>query len=142
MSIYSERRKGSRVGNTGFAILDLTVWLIGIHSVLHIVAHFHPITLTTEQNKIQINSQRSAAAYLERRKPVRPEWDASSMSGVTIRSIMSDSTVKVGTTMKSIKPGDRVRERKFTIQPGVFKTVNPCWYRKDTISAGCHFLNL
>ena len=29
------------------------------------------------------------------------------MSGVTIRSIMSVSTVKVGTTMKSMNPGDK-----------------------------------
>ena len=29
------------------------------------------------------------------------------MSGVTMRSVMSVSTVKVGTTMKSMKPGDR-----------------------------------
>lgn len=39
------------------------------------------------------------AAHLERLKPARPEWVASSMSGVTMRSIMSVSTVKVGTTM-------------------------------------------
>lgn len=44
--------------------------------------------------------------HLERRKPARPEWDASSISGVTMRSIMSVSTVKVGTTMKSMNPGD------------------------------------
>lgn len=31
------------------------------------------------------------------------------MRGVTMRSIMSDSTVKVGTTMKSINPGDQIR---------------------------------
>lgn len=31
------------------------------------------------------------------------------MSGVTIRSIMSVSTVKVGTTMKSMNPGDKDR---------------------------------
>ena len=47
----------------------------------------------------------SAAPHLERRKPGKPEWEASSMSGVTIRSIMSVSTVKVGTTMKSMNPG-------------------------------------
>lgn len=46
-------------------------------------------------------------AHLERRKPAKPEWEASSMSGVTMRSIMSVSTVKVGTTMKSMKPGDK-----------------------------------
>lgn len=48
----------------------------------------------------------TTAAYLERLKPVKPEWEASSMSGVTMRSIMSVSTVKVGTTMKSMNPGD------------------------------------
>ena len=32
------------------------------------------------------------------------------MSGVTMRSVMSVSTVKVGTTMKSMKPGDAIRD--------------------------------
>ena len=50
------------------------------------------------------DSQRAVGSHLERRKPAKPEWDASSISGVTIRSIMSVSTVKVGTTMKSMKP--------------------------------------
>lgn len=45
--------------------------------------------------------------HLERLKPARPECDASSISGVTIRSIMSVSTVKVGTTMKSMNPADK-----------------------------------
>lgn len=48
----------------------------------------------------------SDSPHLERLKPARPEWDASSISGVTMRSIMSVSTVKVGTTMKSMNPGD------------------------------------
>lgn len=48
----------------------------------------------------------SEKAHLERLKPAKPEWEASSMSGVTIRSIMSVSTVKVGTTMKSMNPED------------------------------------
>lgn len=50
--------------------------------------------------------QMSDSPHLERLKPARPEWDASSISGVTMRSIMSVSTVKVGTTMKSMNPGD------------------------------------
>lgn len=47
----------------------------------------------------------SDSPHLERLKPARPECDASSISGVTMRSIMSVSTVKVGTTIKSMNPG-------------------------------------
>lgn len=43
-------------------------------------------------------------AYLERLKLANPERDASSMRGVITFSAMSDSTVNVGSTMKSIKP--------------------------------------
>lgn len=48
----------------------------------------------------------SVPPYLERLNPAKPELEASSISGVTIRSIMSVNTVKVGTTMKSMNPGD------------------------------------
>lgn len=53
--------------------------------------------------------QRVALAHLERLKPAKPECEASSISGVTIRSIMSVSTVKVGTTMKSMNPEIEVK---------------------------------
>lgn len=53
------------------------------------------------------------SSHLERRKPARPEWEASSISGVTIRSIMSVSTVKVGTTMKSMNPETKSRVVEF-----------------------------
>lgn len=39
-----------------------------------------------------------------------PEREASSISGVTIFSVMSVSTVKVGSTMKSMKPEQKHRE--------------------------------
>ncbi|TNN51492.1 hypothetical protein EYF80_038284 [Liparis tanakae] len=48
-----------------------------------------------------------AAADLERLKPANPVWEASSMRGLMMRSIMSVSTEKVGTTMKSMNPGDK-----------------------------------
>lgn len=57
-----------------------------------------------------LHSQRAFLSHLERLKPAKPEWEASSMSGVTIRSIMSVSTVKVGTTMKSMNPVNKVKE--------------------------------
>lgn len=41
---------------------------------------------------------------LDRLNPVIPELEASSMRGVTIFSVISVSTVKVGSTIKSIKP--------------------------------------
>ncbi len=47
--------------------------------------------------------------HLDRLNPARPEGEASSISGGMIFSIMSVSTVKVGSTMKSMKP---VREVK------------------------------
>lgn len=56
-----------------------------------------------------LHSQRRFPSHLERLKPAKPEWEASSMSGVTIRSIMSVSTVKVGTTMKSMNPVNKVK---------------------------------
>lgn len=77
----------------------------------HPLTEFRPATqrrviiwkLFTSQRRLR----GSDSPHLERLKPARPECDASSISGVTIRSIMSVSTVKVGTTMKSMKPGDK-----------------------------------
>lgn len=44
---------------------------------------------------------------LERLCPVPLVWEVSSISGLTIFSVMSVSTVKVGSTMKSIKPAGK-----------------------------------
>lgn len=41
------------------------------------------------------------------RNPARPEFVASSMSGVTIFSVMSVRTVNVGITMKSMNPAGK-----------------------------------
>lgn len=41
---------------------------------------------------------------LEHLWPVPPVWEVSSINGLTIFSVISVSTVKVGSTMKSIKP--------------------------------------
>lgn len=48
--------------------------------------------------------------HLERLNPDMPEREASSMSGVTIFSVMSVSTVKVGSTMKSMKPEQKHKQ--------------------------------
>lgn len=76
----------------------------------------HSNSLASEQHIIILelfiskwSLRESVPSHLERLKPAKPEWEASSISGVTIRSIMSVSTVKVGTTMKSINPGDKQR---------------------------------
>ena len=58
-----------------------------------------------------------ADADLERLKPARLECAASSMSGVTIFSVMSVRTEKVGTTIKSMNPARG--ERHFSW--------NRCW---------------
>lgn len=68
------------------------------HATLHYIIVYEPPY-----------SQRAFLSHLERLKPANPEWEASSMSGVTIRSIMSVSTVKVGTTMKSMNPVNKVK---------------------------------
>lgn len=68
----------------------------------------------------------SSDVYLDRLKVERPEWVASSMSGVTIRSIMSVSTVKVGTTMKSIKPGVKHKAR-------IMKLCQYSYYKKRVL---------
>lgn len=47
------------------------------------------------------------------------------MSGVTMRSIMSVSTVKVGTTIKSMNPGDK-HFRKNYCQNDCDKKENKC----------------
>lgn len=47
--------------------------------------------------------------HLERLNPDMPEREASSMSGVTIFSVISVSTVKVGSTMKSMKPEQKCK---------------------------------
>lgn len=48
--------------------------------------------------------------HLERLNPDMPEREASSISGVTIFSVMSVSTVKVGSTMKSMKPEQKHKQ--------------------------------
>lgn len=48
--------------------------------------------------------------HLECLNPDMPEWEASSISGVTIFSVMSVSTVKVGSTMKSMKPEQKHKQ--------------------------------
>lgn len=68
------------------------------HAILRCIIIYEPL-----------HSQRAFLSHLERLKPAKPEWEASSMSGVTIRSIMSVSTVKVGTTMKSMNPVNKVK---------------------------------
>lgn len=52
----------------------------------------------------------SADPDLDLRKPARLECVASSMSGVTIFSVMSVRTVKVGMTMKSMNPACREKD--------------------------------
>lgn len=58
------------------------------------------------------------------------------MSGVTMRSIMSVSTVKEGTTMKSMNPGDKdikeqiVTPNIFIVFISVFEFFNADWDKK------------
>ena len=52
------------------------------------------------------------SGHLENLKLANPEQDASSMTGVTIFSIISVNTVKVGSTMKSINPAGNSKHAK------------------------------
>lgn len=74
---------------------------------LALVKLFTSIYIQSPTSICSVLTIQTHAAHLERLKPAKPEWEASSMSGVTIRSIMSVNTVKVGTTMKSMKPEDK-----------------------------------
>lgn len=59
---------------------------------------------------VQSEGEVCKVIHLERLNPDMPEWEASSISGVTIFSVMSVSTVKVGSTMKSMKPGQKHKQ--------------------------------
>lgn len=69
-----------------------------------------PLSSKETMSKLLVSKwvlRESAAADLERLKPAEPEWEASSMRGLMMCSIMSVSTEKVGTTMKSMNPDDK-----------------------------------
>lgn len=59
---------------------------------------------------VQSEGRGRVVIHLERLNPDMPEREASSMSGVTIFSVMSVSTVKVGSTMKSMKPEQKHKQ--------------------------------
>lgn len=82
-----------------------------IFTSAHVLSHATRRRITANE-ALRFPNERFSS-HLERRKPARPEWEASSISGVTIRSIMSVSTVKVGTTMKSMNPETKSRIVEF-----------------------------
>lgn len=105
-------------------------WLTQMYADLHTFTHVHLLRAATEQRRTiptvhfqPYFSGKRADAHLERLKPEKPACEASSMSGLTILSIMSVNTVKVGTTMKSMKPSDRKKEPRTivrTLQFGMY----------------------
>lgn len=64
----------------------------------------------TQGQHVQSEGRGFIVIHLERLNPDMPEREASSMSGVTIFSVMSVSTVKVGSTMKSMKPEQKHKQ--------------------------------
>lgn len=79
-----------------------------MYALIHLL-HFHPVLVTVQKASLALlrlfeQMIYFKLAHLERLKLASPEREASSMSGVMIFSAMSDSTVNVGSTMKSIKP--------------------------------------
>lgn len=99
----------------------LAVWTTGFkpHS-------WHTVQRENQGSRVQeqqmwIEGRGWVIIYLERLNPDMPEREASSMSGVTIFSVMSVSTVKVGSTMKSMKPDQKCKhsqagERRISVE--------------------------
>lgn len=63
-----------------------------------------------ETRRAEHEGRGCVVTHLERLNPDMPEREASSISGVTIFSVMSVSTVKVGSTMKSMKPEQKYKQ--------------------------------
>lgn len=88
----------------------------------------HPKKSSTLRDRPTWPQPSSFSTDLDRRCPVPPAWEVSSISGFTIFSVMSVSTVKVGSTMKSIKPAEKQRcSRETAYSLGPFRTSPRNW---------------